>query len=48
MSKSVYMEATLNILAQKDLEATKELMSRGTVSKTETVNYLIIEDEQKI
>jgi fido (protein-threonine AMPylation protein) len=35
MEKLIYMEATLNILAQKDLEQTQNLVAQGTIKEIE-------------
>jgi fido (protein-threonine AMPylation protein) len=35
MEKLIYLEATLNILAQKDLEQTQNLVAQGTIKEIE-------------
>lgn len=45
MNKIIYLENTLNILAQKDLEKVNNLVKQGKIKETELGNkYLIIED----
>ena len=36
MEKLIYLEATLNILAQKDLKETQNLVAQGTIKETES------------
>jgi hypothetical protein len=44
MSKTIYTEETLNLLAQKDLEKVNNLVKQGKIKETELANkYLIIE-----
>lgn len=42
----IYLESTLQILAQKDLESTQDLVSKGQIKETEeqAIKYLKIED----
>lgn len=40
--KIIYMEQTLNLMAQQDLEAVKKLMASGEVKQSNEVNYLVI------
>lgn len=44
MNKLIYMENTLNLLAQKNLEATQKLVAQGTVRQINEVKYLVIEE----
>ena len=42
----IYLESTLNILAQKDLKQTQDLVSKGQIKETENgVKYLKIVEE---
>lgn len=46
MSKTIYTEQTLNLLAQKDLEATKTLVASETIKETENnIKYLLAVQE---
>lgn len=50
MNKTVYLESTLNILAQKDLETTQKLVASGIIkevrstSTEDNVKYLVVEE----
>lgn len=44
MSKLIYLEATINLLAQKDLEATQKLVAWGVIKEINEVKYLLIEE----
>jgi len=46
-SKLIYMEQTLNLMAKKDIESVKTLVSNGVVMQTKSGNYLLIETNQK-
>lgn len=44
--KVVYMEQTINWLAQVDPQLVNNLIQSGTVKKTESgINYLVIEED---
>ena len=43
----LYLEETINILVQKDLEETNKLVAKGEVKTTETgIKYLKIEENE--
>lgn len=46
MNKTIYMEQTLNLLAQKDLERVNNLVKQGTIKETEEkIKYLLVVEE---
>lgn len=51
MEKLIYLEGTLNILAQKYLKETQNLVAQGTIKETESESgaqghkYLLITEE---
>ena len=45
--KVIYMEQTLNLMAQTNLELVKGIVSTGIVKQSESGSYLVIETKEQ-